>query len=90
MDPLILIAGFILGFIVGLATYAHLYSHFLLIAERKAAVRAQMSLNAERLAKTKADEVRKKIVSQYGNDLSQKHIEVIDEEVERVLSGGPK
>lgn len=90
MNELLIVAGFLSGFLSGLWVYAHIYQHFMAVAERKAALRAQAAINAERAGRLKVDEVRKRIVSQYGPDLSERHQEVLNEEVERVLSGGPR
>ena len=78
------------GFLAGLWAYAHVYQHFLGRAEETAKRRVALAVGAERASRQKVEDVRRKLRAQCGDDLSAKHQEIIDEEVEKVLSGGPR
>lgn len=84
-----LVFGIGIGFVLGLATYAHVYAHFLVREETRANNKVQRALADANSKRQQAEEVRRKLIDMYGSDLSARHAEVIDEEVERALGLGP-
>ena len=90
MLVLAVVPALIAGFIVGVYAYAHVHGHFFGKVEESVKRRVAIALAAEREKRGKVEEVRKRLVDQWGPDLSEKHQEVISEEVERVLSAGPR
>ena len=77
------------GFLAGLAAYSHVHAHFFSRAEELAKKRVTVALNQERATQAKIRETRQKLRSQFGPDLSAKHADIIDEEIESILGGGP-
>lgn len=77
---------FSFGFCLGVWAYAHVHAHFFVKAESVYQRKLALAMGAKRVADEKVSEVKKRMVDQWGPDLSLKHQEVIDEEVERVLS----
>ena len=77
------------GFVAGVWAYATVHANFFNRVEDSVKRRVAIALAAEREKRGKVEEVRKRLVDQWGPDLSQKHQEVISEEVERVLGAGP-
>lgn len=84
------IASLAVGFLAGLWTYANIHQHFFQKAADLADKRVAKALSAERAMQAKLRETRQKLRSQFGSDLSAKHQEIIDEEIEKVLNGGPR
>ena len=78
------------GFLSGLWCYAHVYQHFFARAEETAKRRVAVAVSAERAGKQRVEEVRRRMRAQWGDDLSAKHQEVMDEEIEKVLGAGPR
>ena len=83
------VASLALGFFAGLFAYAHVFQHFFARAEELSKKRVTSAINQERATQAKLRETRQRLRSQFGPDLSAKHADVIDEEVEKILSGGP-
>ena len=83
------LASFIVGFLAGVAAYSKLYSDFLVRAETRAQKRLSAELMRQKMVDQKALTLRRKLREQYGDDLSVKHQEVVDEEIERILGAGP-
>lgn len=84
------VVGLTIGFLAGLWCYAHVHRHFFARAEDAAKRKVMLAVSAERAGRQKVEDVRKRMRAQFGDDLSAKHQEIIDEEVEKVLSGGPR
>ena len=84
------VVGLVIGFLTGLAVYAQVYSNFLVRAEARAQKRLSAELMRQKMVDQKALTLRRKLREQYGDDLSVKHQEVVDEEIERILGAGPQ
>lgn len=84
------LASFVVGFGIGVFAYAHVHAHFFAKAEalykRKLAVEMSKKVGLEQVR----IETKRKLQERYGTDLSQKHQQVIDEEVEAILGAGPR
>lgn len=87
--PLSVGVGLLGGFAAGLWAYAHVYQHFL--GRTEESVRRKFVLEQQTAKRREIEAVRAKAEMRkfYGDDLSSKHVEVMDEEIERVLAKGP-
>lgn len=88
--PVAFALGLGIGLLAGLWAHAHLYQHFLAREEEKANRKVLKALQEQNKKQIDAKLVAEKLRSMYGPDLSARHVDVINEEVERVLSAGPQ
>ncbi len=79
------VAALAVGFLAGLFAYSHVHQHFFAKAEELSKKRVTSAINQERATQAKLREARQRMRQQFGPDLSAKHADVIDEEVEKVL-----
>lgn len=74
------------GFILGLATYAHVYQHFRQSLEAQA--QRKILLERHRAVTDRAiiESTKDRLIAQYGTDLSRRHQEIVDEELAAVIT----
>lgn len=78
-----------LAFVCGLAAYSSVYRHFLDKQERIASIRVQKALQEQARKTLERQQIAERLKEQYG-DIPQGHQEVLGEELEKVLSSGPR
>ena len=76
------------AYCLGLFTYAHVYGTFKARMEDQVKARLAAFEQSDRTRNAKVTALAEKVKRSYGG-LPQEHQEVVAEEVERILSGGP-
>jgi len=78
-----------LAFVCGLAAYAHVFQHFLKGQQEIAAVRVQKALQEQARKQIDRQQFMERMKEKYG-ELPEPHQDVIQDELEKVLSAGPR
>jgi len=78
-----------LAFVCGLVAYASVYNHFLAKQEQIAAVRVQKALQEQARKALDKQQILEKLKERYG-EIPEAHSETASEELERILSAGPR
>lgn len=92
MDALVIpaaIVGLLTGFVVGVYAYAHVYAHFKAREEERAAKRIALAVQQAQAQRNKTQEIVNRMKAMYGPGLGDKE-QVVSEEVEAILSAGPR
>lgn len=86
LGALACIVSLTVGYILGLATYAHVYQHFRTSLEAQA--QRKIILERQRAVTERAiiESTKDRLIAQYGQDLSKRHQEIVDEELSAVLT----
>lgn len=80
-----LVAGVAVGFLAGLAVYAHVYANFIGREEEKAGRKTALAVQQMRVREIRLRDAKNRMMNQFPR-MTDEQREVANEELERVLS----